>query len=263
MRKYLYIYKSEIMSSLQYVSNILINFIGYFVHIFILLNLWNYMYDDPNKLINGYSKIQTIWYIVITELIWSVVGGRQLCRKIVDDVKGGNIIYNMNKPYSYVSYLLSSHLGEATIKLIIYTILGITTGIVFMGNIPNINFLQILIVIISIILAVTIETLFIILIGLFSFKIEDSNPIYWVYSKLILILGTLFPIEFFPIALQGILKYTPIYVVSYGPAILFVDFEFTNAIYIILAQLIYLAIAYGLCILVYRKGVKKLNVNGG
>ena len=263
MRKYIFIFKSEIMSSLQYVSNVFINFIGYFIHIFIFINLWNYMYDDPTQLINGYSKTQTMWYIVITELIWTVIKARRLCRKIVQDVKGGNITYNMNKPYSYVSYIVSSHLGECTIRFIVYTILGITTGLIFMGNMPSLNIFKFIIVFISVIFAITIQILMTIAIGLLAFKIEDSLPIYWVYSKFILILGALFPIEFFPISLQGILRFTPVYVVAYGPAKLFVDFNYKNAIYILLAQIIYLALGYGLCTFIYRKGVKKLNVNGG
>ena len=48
MKKYLYIFKSEIMSNLQYAFDILIGFIGYAVHIFIFLNLWEYIYSDPN-----------------------------------------------------------------------------------------------------------------------------------------------------------------------------------------------------------------------
>ena len=41
MKKYLYIFKSEIMSNLQYAFDILVGFIGYAVHIFIFLNLFN------------------------------------------------------------------------------------------------------------------------------------------------------------------------------------------------------------------------------
>ena len=100
-------------------------------------------------------------------------------------------------------------------------------------------------------------------IGLFSFYIEDSNPFYWMYSKLILVLGTLLPIEFFPKAIQPLLTYLPAYVVSYGPAKLFVDFSLSSGIRIIIAQLIYIFISYGLCLFIYKKGVKRLNVNGG
>ena len=260
MRKYIYIYKAEVMSSLQYVVNIFINFIGYFIHSFIFFNLWDYIYNNSGELINGYSKNQMIWYVVITELLWSAVGGRRLCRKIVEDVKGGNIAYNINKPYSYIGYALSSHLG---VKILIYIVLGIGTGYAFLGSFPNLNIIQVLIMIVSAIFATIISTLIVILIGLLAFKMEDSNPVYWLYSKIILILGTLFPIEFFPTMLQGVLKYSPIYVVSYGPARLFVDFDYKNAIYILIAQIIYLAITYTLCSLCYMRGVKKLNVNGG
>jgi len=264
MRKYLYIYKSEIMSTLQYVSNILVNCIGYITHIFIFFSIWNYIYDDPGKIINGYSKEQMIWYVIITEIIWIAVSGRKLCRKICNDVKGGNIAYSMNKPYSYISYVVSSHLGETTIKAIITTVVGIGLGFIFLKGLPlNISFLGIIIIIISSILAVIISTLFIIFVGLFSFIIEDANPLYWLYSKIILILGTMFPIEFFPGILGTIIKFSPIYVTCYGPAKLFVDFNIQNGIYILGAQIIYLGIAWLMCYLLYRKGVRKLNVNGG
>lgn len=263
MRKYLSIYKSEVMSTISYFFNILFHAIGYIVMIFIFFNLWNYMYDDPQKLINGYSKEQMIWYVILTEIIWSAVGGRQLCKRICNDVKGGNIAYVMNKPYSYINYILASHLGETTVKAFITTIIGIGMGFIFFKSIPNISILGLIIVFISSFLAVVISTLFVTFIGLFSFIIEDANPFFWLYSKIILVLGTLFPIEFFPGILGTIMKFSPIYVTCYGPAKLFVDFDIQNAFYILSAQVIYLGIAWSMCYLLYRKGVRKLNVNGG
>ena len=43
MKKYLYIFKSEIMSNLQYAFDIFVGFIGYAVHIFIFLNYSPYL----------------------------------------------------------------------------------------------------------------------------------------------------------------------------------------------------------------------------
>ena len=98
---------------------------------------------------------------------------------------------------------------------------------------------------------------------LISFYIEDANPFYWLYSKIILVIGTIFPIEYFPAVLQPIIKFSPIYVVSYGPAKLFVDFSTSMCIEILIIQVIYLVISFMICHLIYNKGVKKLNVNGG
>ena len=263
MKKYLFIIKTQIMSNLQYVFNIVFGFIGYFIMLFILFNLWKYLYSDPNELINGYNMNQMTWYVIITEILWMTLGGRKLCNKISQDVKSGNITYNINKPYNYIGYCLSTHLGDIFVKGFIYTFLGMLTGLLFLGSFPNITFINIGIVLITSILATIISILLITSIGLISFFIEDSGPLYWVYSKIILVLGTIFPIEYFPGIIQKILNFSPVYVVSYGPAKLFVDFSWDKAISIILAQVIYIVIAYSICNLIYKRGVKRINVNGG
>ncbi len=263
MKKYLFIFKSEVMSDMQYVFNTFVGFIGYFILLFILFNLYSYLYTDSSEIINGYTMNQMIWYVIVTEILWTVLSGKRLCRKISNDVKSGNIAYNMNKPYSYIGYALFGYLGEIFIKAITYVVLAAIMGFIFLGSFPNLSIMSILAVLLTGVLATVISIMFIITIGLLSFYIEDSGPIYWVYSKLILVLGTIFPIEYFPIGVQKVLSYSPIYVVSYGPAKLFVDFSFDTFKNIFIYQLIYLLIAYLLASFIYKKGVKKLNVNGG
>lgn len=102
-----------------------------------------------------------------------------------------------------------------------------------------------------------------ILISIISFWIEDSTPFHWIYDKMILLIGTMFPIEMFPQYLRPIIKCTPIYVVTYGPAKLLINFSLQNFVQISLAQIIYLFVATTLTLILYEKGVKKLNVNGG
>ena len=263
MRKYLYIYKSELMTNLQYIFDIIVGFISYCIMIFIFLNLWKNIYSDPKELINGYNMNQMIWYVIITEILWMSLGGRKLCKSISNDVKSGNIAYNINKPYNYVDYILFNHLGVTTIKFIIVTIIGMLLGFIFLNSFPPLNFIQVLGIILSSTLATIISILIITSLALISFFIEDASPIYWVYSKFILVVGTIFPIEFFPKVMQTFIRFSPIYVVSYGPARLFVNFTNKEFIEIIVSQIIYVIISYIICHLIYKKGVRKLNVNGG
>ncbi len=263
MKKYLYIFKSELMTNLQYTFDIIIGFISYIIMIFIFLNLWKYIYSDPNEVINGYTMNQMIWYVIVTEILWMSLGGRKLCKKICNDVRSGNISYNITKPYNYVEFSLFSHLGITTLKFFLITIIGMLLGLLFLNEFPNLTILSILGILLSCLFATIINILIIVTIGLISFFIEDANPIYWLYSKLILVVGTIFPIEFFPNILQPFIKYSPIYVVSYGPAKLFVDFTTSKFIEIMIIQVIYLVICFIIAHLLYRKGVKKLNVNGG
>lgn len=263
MKKYLYIFKSELMSNLQYIFDILIGFISYCILIYIFLNLWQYVYSDPSEIINGYTIKQMIWYVIITEILWMSLSGRKYNRKICNDVKTGNIAYNIIKPYNYVEYSLFSHLGITTLRFILVTILGIVLGFIFLGSFPELTVLSIIGVLISCVLATIINTLIITSLGLISFYIEDTSPIYWVYSKLILVLGTIFPIEYFPKIIQPIIKYSPIYAVSSAPAKLFVDFSLITFIETIIIQIVYFLACLGITHFIYKKGVKKLNVNGG
>ena len=75
--------------------------------------------------------------------------------------------------------------------------------------------------------------------------------------------GTLFPIEIFPEALQPLFRLTPIYTVCYGPAKLIIDFSVEKWVEILIAQLLYLAAGCALMFFIYGKGVKRLYVNGG
>lgn len=263
MKKYLYIYKATLMENLNYITNIMLGFINFIVMMFVFLNLWEYIYSDSSQVINGYTMQQIVWYVLITEVLWYGTRNKPLTREISKDIKTGNIAYNINKPYNYIFYIIAKHLGEITIKFILFAILGVIIGICFIGPIQNFNFINIPFMLISLILGILINSIIRIAISIISFWIEDSEPFLWVYDKIILLLGTLFPIEMFPKVLRPIVKCTPIYVTTYGPAKLIIEFSFEKFISVLMAQLIYLVIIVLIAITVYEKGVKKLNVNGG
>ena len=262
MKKYFNIFKATLINELQYVSDIVLGFLSFIIKIFIFLNLWNYLYDDPSSLIAGFSKDQMIWYVIMTEMIWYGNRNKTLVNQITNDIKSGSIAYTLNKPYSYIIYIISKHFGEISIKFILYMILAIITGFLFVGPI-NFNIINLAFIIIVFLLSFIINAIVRLIISMLSFYIEDSTPFHWLYDKMIIVLGIIFPIEVFPLFLQPILKFTPIYVITYGPAKLVIDFSINSFITILLIQIIYLIITSILLVIIYRKGVRKLNVNGG
>jgi ABC-2 type transport system permease protein len=153
-------------------------------------------------------------------------------------------------------------MGEIIFKFIIFMVFSILLGYILIGPL-DFNILNIPFLIIIFVLGTVINALIRISISLLSFWFEDSTPFHWIYDKLILVLGTIFPIELFPLWAQPIIKFTPIFVVIYGPAKLVVDFSMKTFYTILIIQLIYLLVSILLITLIYRKGVKKLNVNGG
>ncbi len=262
-RKYRVIYQSVLLENLQYAANLAMGFFSYFVFIYIFIRLWNYMYQAPWGLIAGYTKEQMIWYVMMTEMIWFGSDSGALTRQVITDIRGGNIAYLMNKPYHYTLYILTKYTGEWSIRLPMYALLATVIGTCMVGAIPGFRITALPVMILCVVLGITINAVFKICISLFSFRIEDATPFLWLYDKLLLVVGTVFPIEIFPVALQPLFKLTPIYTVCYGPAKLVVDFSAGKCIEILTAQALYLAAGCGLMFWMYGKGVKKLYVNGG
>lgn len=263
MKKYFYIYKTTMIENLQYMMNVLLGFISFFILIFIFYNLWVYIYSDSSNLIGGYSKVQMVWYVILTEIMWFGTRNNTLTGQISNDIKSGTIAYNINKPYNYLLYVVAKHMGEITIKFFLFLLVGIGLGCAFVGFIPGFSVLTLPFLIPVAFLGILINSVIRIGISVLSFWMEDSGPFHWIYDKLIIVIGTLFPVEVFPLWLQPVIKFTPIFVVTYGPAKLIIDFSMTMFLKVLAVQGIYIAVFVLLLTYLYQKGVKKLNVNGG
>lgn len=263
LKKYAMIYKATLVESLHYIMNIIMGFITFIVVIYIFMNLWDYMYTDSSNLISGYTKSQMVWYVIITEIMWFGTGNRLLTGQLSNDIKSGTIAYGINKPYNYILFIIARYLGDITIKLFMYVLVGLLLGLLFIGKIEGFQINHIPYIILVAFLGILINAFLKMSISILSFWMEDSAPLHWLYSKMILVLGTLFPVEIFPIWLQSYIKLSPIFVINYGPAKMTIDFSYDMFIQIVMTQVIYLAVSFTLLMFMYGKGVKKLNVNGG
>ena len=262
MRKYLYVYKNSFIESFTYIPAILFKFVSFFISMFIMFSLWSYVYSDKSQIINNFTLTQMMWYLLISE-IFTYGHGPIANSEIAKNIKDGGIAYNLNKPYNYVLYILTRHLADGVIRVTLFSVVCFLIGLSFVGPIPNFNPAYIPFILISCILGYIINTLIRIGISMFSFWTEDSTPFMWIYNKMLLMFGVFFPIDMFPKWIQPVLKYTPVYTVLYGPVILFLKFSFSLFLKILLAQTIYLIVVIFLITLLFKKGAKKLNVNGG
>lgn len=262
-RKYTVIYRSVLLENLQYAANIAVGFFSYAIFIYTFIMLWGYMYRTPGELIAGYTKEQMIWYVMMTEMIWFGSSAASVAREVSTDIRGGNIAYLMNKPYHYTLYVLAKYTGGWSIRLPMYAMLAVVIGTVLVGPLPRFPLAAVPAMALCVVLGLTINAVLKMCISLFSFWIEDATPFQWLYDKLLLIVGTMFPVEIFPETLQPLFKLTPIYTVCYGPAKLIVDFSPEKCVEILVVQAVYLLAGCGLMFLIYGRGVKKLYVNGG
>lgn len=263
MKKYLSIFNMSLKESFQYIESIIFRFLSYTITMFLLTQVWKYVYSGDKEVINGYTLVTMIWYLLFAEII-NYASSNNTKMDIQRDIQDGSIAYKIGRPYNYVMYNLMRYFGLSLIRFILYLIVSIIIGIIFVGPINlNLNIIQILIIIFTVFMSVLINGLIKIMISLSSFWVEDSEPFHWIYSKFTLMFGIFFPIEMFPKIVGKFISYSPVFVTTYGPVKLLLNFDVNICINVVIFQFIYLFITAVLTIIIFKKGVKKINVNGG
>lgn len=200
--------------------------------------------------------------MIFTELV--TLSRTDLHMQVNEDVKTGNIAYLLNKPYNYVLYCFFYFIGEIGVKFLSNGLVGIAIGLIYAGALEGFSLVNAPFILLSLLIGCTINFFIYLNLALTSFWFEENSAFFWIYSKLVFTLGgMLVPLELFPKWLQGISHYLPFAYVTYVPARLAVDFSFIDFGRQFSIQLLYLAVFFALAMILYRKGAKNLNVNGG
>lgn len=212
--------------------------------------------------IAGLTLRDTLWYLMLAEAI--VLSKPRLASQIATVVKDGSIAYLLNKPYNFLLYQASIGMGDGLLLMIANFLTGGTLIWLMVGPPPSSSLASWLLVFVSIVLAWMIDFCFSALIGMAAFATEDVTAFEWIYSKFVLLLGgTLIPLNFLPEWLYSIVRYTPFAYTVFGPAYFFINPSMSNFLYLFPGQITWLVFLGSLTALAYRKGVQYLTVNGG
>lgn len=261
VQKYGAIFKAQLSNRLTYPLDLLVQSISIGMFMWIFLQLWKATYHSLGQTtIGGLTLYETLWYLMLAETI--TLSKPRLARIIAESVRDGSIAYVLNKPYNYLLYNASLGLGDSISHMIFNLLVGGVMTWLMVGPPPDPRGWPF--VLAAMILAWMIDFCFAALLGLAAFYTEDIAAFEWIYSKILLLLGgVLIPLDFFPAGLQSIAKMLPFAYTIYGPARLFVDPQIERAFGLFIGQILWLAVMSLIVIAFYRKGVMRLNINGG
>jgi ABC-2 type transport system permease protein len=230
--------------------------LSFAIHIFVFNELWDYILQG--KSIEGYSKSQLIWYIIIAEFI--IYSYDTTFRKIAQMVKQGDIANMLIKPVDMISYFIAES-SSNIIKVIVNAVFGVILGITFAGPI-NVSFSSLVFTIVACMIGIFNGICLQILIGILAFFTEENKSFRLVIQKMIFFV-VFTPLEFYPSVIQKILSCLPTTYMVYAPAKIFTNFDMQLACKLIFYEIISFVFVYSLLRVLYRKGVKNINVNGG
>ncbi len=259
--KYVAMGMADVLENVSYVWNQLLQaaFIG--VIIWVFLQIWTAVYAGKPT-IEGFTMTQMLWYLAFAEVLLNTTGN-DFIEKIGTEVKNGTIGMYLLRPMHY--------LGREFSVLLINFIYGyLTLGVVafiityaLVGALP-VTITSLLFIVPILLLAAAMSFLIVMALGLSSFWFEDASSTYFIYQKIVFILGgMLMPLDMYPAWLQPALQYLPTTFMMYLPAKLFVHFSMDQFVYVLVGQLIWIVIILVILLLVYRAGVKEVTVHGG
>ncbi len=256
MRKYFEIFKYGLKMNFVYIVDYMISLLSFIIHVSVFNALWDFILKDGSTV--GYSRNELIWYIVMAEFITYSIS--RSFYKISDKVKDGTIANMLLKPINFCTYFLaeeSSNILKIFINFIGLVVLGISYG----GRL-EMNFTLTVFVIVSTILAIAIGLLIQLIIGLLSFTMEEVRALWFIIQKLQFLL-VFVPLEFYDPIIQKILFFLPTTHTVYAPARILVKYNFNESLTLILIQIIVMMITAMFAKFLYKKGVEKINANGG
>jgi len=225
----------------------------------IFSNLWKVMaaktgafYLDPTTL---------LWYIALNEWIFIAIPRPE--REMEMDLRSGKLAYLLPRPISYLGSTFFHSFGTFMAN---YLVLGIVSFVYtwIQVGLPSIPAIAWPLFLVLGVLSGIVGILFQMMIGLTAFWIHEVEPFTWIWEKLLIAFGGLIlPLSVYPVWWQKLSLFTPFpYILGYRSALV-IEFRFQEFFIIALALILFGLFCVGSIGLLYRKGLKILNIEGG
>lgn len=202
-----------------------------------------------------------LWYIAYNE--WVLIAVPEIYMDIEQDLRSGRLAYLLPRPLSYIGAKFAEGFGALLLNLIVLGAVSFTFAWFWVGSLPF-SSLAFAISLGLGVLAGCVALLFQMAIGLSTFWLREVGPFYWIWEKLLFVMGGLIlPLVAYPLWLQKIAFWTPFPVLLGERSALAIQFEASHAWWLFAVLIAWLLVGALLVRTLYYQGLKILNVEGG
>jgi ABC-2 type transport system permease protein len=262
IRKYIAVLQVSVASNLAYIAEVFFRALLLVVLVFILAQLWKTTFSARGVVrLSGFSISDMIWYLVAAEAI--AISLPTLTRQIDQEVRSGQLAYLLGRPCNYILYHFAQYLGERLVRLGMNAVVGAVLALLIVGP-PHITWMGLAAWPLVAFLALCIDFVAYMTIGLLAFWTENTDSFALIFSRLTLVFGgVLAPLEIFPQPLRSIAQALPFSAILYGPSRTLVHFEFDRFLALLEQQALMLMVGGLLLFVVYQIAIRHVNINGG
>lgn len=202
-----------------------------------------------------------LWYIAFNQ--WVLFSIPEIYLEMEDDLRSGRFAYLLPRPVSYLGAKFCEGAGMLLLNL---SALGLVTFLFtwfWTGSLPC-HPLSLCPVFLAGILAGLVALLFQMAIGLTSFWIQEVGPCYWIWEKLLYVLGGLIlPLSIYPGWLQKLAGWTPFPALLGNRSILAFDFRLESYFSLFFQLCLWAGFGAVLLLCLFHKGLRSLTIEGG
>ncbi|MBL8014994.1 MAG: ABC-2 family transporter protein [Candidatus Doudnabacteria bacterium] len=204
MSKYVFLLKTQLSQIATYREDLVFNWLFKLFQMLVVYALWSISQQEPEEL----SRLFV--YYTLFFLFFDSFTTAKISRWMSKDIMSGNLSTYLLKPINYPITLWIKQIALIVARVIIPIVLFL----IFLFIRPDIaapsSIINLVVFIISTIMCMVIWNLFVTIIGLFSFWINEVSQLQNVINLLLnIVIGRYIPLYLFPENLQNLIALTP------------------------------------------------------
>lgn len=202
-----------------------------------------------------------LWYIAFNE--WILIAVPDIELDMEHELKTGQLAYFLPRPISYLGSKLVEGLGALVLNLAVLGSVAFLFAYMWTGSLPLPLPAFIFALFIGV-LAGFLSLIFTMAVGVSAFFVDEVEPWRWVWEKFLFVFGGLMlPLTVYPGWMQSIAQWTPFPAILGARSGLIFNFELSLVMNVLLNLIVWSAIGIILLNVLYQRGLKMLNVEGG
>ena len=268
MKKYWHVIGIGIQNNLTYRFNYLARTLFGFIPLFAMLSLWSTIYRGKGQgsALGGYTQAEMIFYYLLVAVVDVLTAVNEDDWQIAADIREGNISQFLLKPIDYLAYRLCLFFsGRITFITMACVPLAVFIFCFRSYVVPPAGGAALIAFPLSLVLTALLQFFISYAMAMLAFwLLEISTLIFILFAFEYLASGHLFPLDLLPPALQHLLMFTPFPYQLYLPIGIYLGRISGPDLWRgLLAQLLWVLLAYAFARFMWRRGIKKYAAFGG
>jgi ABC-2 type transport system permease protein len=256
--------QNSFKSRLIFRADYLIGFLFSFFYIFLRVFIWKGLYGSDGREISGIFLNSMIAYTVFSSLT-EMLTKSDVMTQINNSIQDGSVAMKLLLPIGFQKYYFLSNLSENLFGSIYRSLPSILISIIVFGIHIQLTFLSFAFFCLSVVMAMLINFFFSFILGMSviifknAFYIENLNEVLFKLFS-----GAIVPMWFFPGWFNAASRFLPFRYVIFEPVSILLGQTPQGQIpRVLLLQLIWTLILWGLMLLVWARSRKHIMVQGG